>query len=245
MCYSARVKQAQHEFYKRFGATIDPSARMQYQNLIAFEKDVGPDEIKKLMGLARKPSSSQFKEAGEDERIYPNYFAPVIIWEDGQRKFVPMRYRVRPAGMPKEIPSKYNVFNARIDSLETRQTWKKLFGQKHALFPFVSFYEWVNRDGKKAQINFLPGDRQVMWAPALYDEWSSYNGEITFKSFAMITDEPPPEVEAAGHDRSPIFIHENYIDQWLQPEGKSRAELYTLLGAREAVIYGNQWVDAA
>ncbi|MCB0356506.1 MAG: SOS response-associated peptidase family protein, partial [Bdellovibrionales bacterium] len=175
--------------------------------------------MKRLMGLKRKPTSSLFKEADEYGRIFPNSFAPVIVWEGNQRILKPMRYRIRPSHSKEEIPSKYNVFNARLDSLEKRKTWSSLFMQKHALFPFQRFYEWVeNKEHKSRLISFYPKNKEIMWAPALYDIWTSASEEISFESFAIITDNPPPEVAALGHDRCPIFLREDLINNWLQPE---------------------------
>lgn len=63
--------------------------------------------------------------------------------QNNSNTIVPMRYRIRPSGSSEEIPTKYNVFNARLDSLETRQTWSSLFMRNHGLFPFKRFFEWV------------------------------------------------------------------------------------------------------
>jgi putative SOS response-associated peptidase YedK len=38
-------------------------------------------------------------------------------------------------------------------------------------------------------------------------------------SFAAITDEPPAEVAAAGHDRCVIPIKPENVDAWLNPSG--------------------------
>ena len=37
---------------------------------------------------------------GSDSRIYPGYFAPVMVMESGKRVIKPMRYQCRPAGKP-------------------------------------------------------------------------------------------------------------------------------------------------
>ncbi|MEC7181178.1 MAG: SOS response-associated peptidase family protein, partial [Bdellovibrionota bacterium] len=84
-----------------------------------------------------------FKIPGEDNIIYPNIFAPVIVYASGQKFIRPMRYRIRPAGSREEVPTKYNLFNARLDSLLKKKTWKRLVGVNHCLFPFREFYEWV------------------------------------------------------------------------------------------------------
>jgi putative SOS response-associated peptidase YedK len=172
-----------------------------------------------------------------DERIYPFYYAPVIAEGKSGRRLVPMRYRVRrPDGG--EVPGQYNVFNARIDSLESAKTWKPLFGKNHAIFPFRLFYEWVERDGGKREISFSPEDRSLMWAASIFIYTASPSGPLL--SFAMVTDDPPPEVSAAGHDRCPVFLKQSEIGGWLKPADKSLESLYSLLRNKEKTFYNSE-----
>lgn len=172
-----------------------------------------------------------------DERIFPGYFAPVVLERKGERLLAPMRYRVRrPDGG--EVPYQYNVFNARRDSLLTAATWRPLFGHSHAIFPFTKFFEWVERDGEKREISFAPENRAGMWAAALY----SQPRDGGYLSFAMVTDEPPPEVARAGHDRCPIFLEEPQIPAWLRPAAQSREALLSLLEKKEKAFYLNALV---
>ena len=194
----------------------------------------------KLGVLTRKLDKVNTKinspHATGDYRIYPYYFAPVIIQNGGHREIVPMRYRILPrTGV--EVPSQYNVFNARRDSLTTARNWKPLFGKKHAIFPFIRFFEWVERDGKKVELSFSP-DYESMWAACLYEEYQHpVLGLI--RSFAMVTDEPPPEIAQAGHDRCPVFLREDLIGDWLNPEGKTLEELDALLGEKQPAYYSH------
>lgn len=206
-----------------------------------YEAGLDPNTVKELMGLKRKPSSPVLKTPEDDGRVYPNYFAPVIVMENGKRVIKPMRYRVRLNGSTEEIPTKYNVFNARIDALEKRKTWQALFTRNHGLFPFIKFYEWVEEGGRKKLINFSPDHHEIMWAPCLFDHWQSKDKKIKFYSFALITDDPPPEIAEKGHDRCPIFLDSQNIDAWLTPEGKSKQEFYALLKQIEQVYYHFQW----
>jgi putative SOS response-associated peptidase YedK len=191
-----------------------------------------------------KKRARPFKLPTEDNRIFPNYFADVIVSDGKDRIFEPMRYRVRPNGSREEVPTKFNVFNARIDALEERKTWTPLFMNNHALIPFTNFYEWVlGPNGKPKLITFIPEGRDVMWAPCLWDEWISKDGKIHFKSFAIITDGPPKEIEIMGHDRCPIFINEEYIDEWLNPKSSNKNEIYEILKQKENVKYRWEWVE--
>lgn len=179
----------------------------------------------------RQPSAEPI---GDTYRIFPHHFAPVIFDAGDGREIVPMRYRILPrTGV--EIPTQYNVFNARRDSLLSVRSWKPLFGRQHAIFPFRKFYEWVERDEKKVELSFTPDGFSEMWASSLYEECKTENGLI--RSFAMVTDEPPAEIAAAGHDRCPVFLREDLFEEWLHPVGKSLQELDALLDHKQPTHY--------
>ena len=76
-----------------------------------------------------------------------------------------------------------------------------------------------------------------MWAPVLFDIWNAPDGSETLTSFAVITTEPPPEVLEQGHDRCPVFLREEYIEAWLNPNGRSKDEIYGMLKEVEPAYY--------
>ncbi len=230
---------------------------MELERLFKFQAEMEPSEFRQVLGLkgVEDKQLSLFKFSDEerelkffrlpedDGRIFSNYFANVIVSEKGERIIQPMRYRVRPHYSDEELPTKYNVFNARIDSFEIRDTWRPLFMRNHGIIPFTKFYEWVPGTDKKPKlISFFPEGRETMWAPCLWDEWISKDGRIHFKSFAIITDGPPSEIQSMGHDRCPIFLSEEKIDKWLNPKGQLKDELYKILSDREQVKYNYSWV---
>ena len=63
-----------------------------------------------------------------------------------------MRYRLRPNGSREEVPNKYNVFNARLDSLQSMKTWKNIFTENHGALCMKGFYEWVEDENKKKKL---------------------------------------------------------------------------------------------
>lgn len=223
---------------------ISASETKNLEKLFKLQESMDPSKFDALLGLKhstrkRKPP---FHLPGDDGKVFPNYFTDVVVEEKDQRLIIPMRYRVRPHGSKEEIPTKFNVYNARIDSLETAKTWRPLFMHNHGIVPFVKFYEWVpGPDGKPKLITFAPEDREIMWAPCLWDEWISKNGEIHFKSFAIVTDDPPEEILMMGHDRCPIFLKDDYIDEWLNPQKSNKKEIYEILKVKEDVKFVHQW----
>jgi putative SOS response-associated peptidase YedK len=182
-----------------------------------------------------------------DSRIFPGTYAPVMVWEDGQRVIKPMRYQCRPGGKPAFYDVKYpGTYNARRDNLDG--FWKGQFGHTHGIMVVNAFYENVNlhkaegrelADGEAVQnlvLEFRPRPTQDMLVACLWSKWTGPDGPDLL-SFAAITDEPPDEVAAAGHDRCIVPIRPENIDAWLDPNPKNLAALYAMLDDRERPYY--------
>ena len=169
-----------------------------------------------------------------DARIYPGHYCPVMVWENGARVLKPMRYQCRPAGKPAFFDAKYpGTYNARRDSLSG--FWKGQFGVSHGVMVADAFFEVVERDGAKAVLEFRPQGLGDMLVACLWSRWEA-PGEPSLLSFAAITDEPPPEIAATGHDRCVIPIKEANLDAWLNPQG-DLAAMQRLLDDRERPFY--------
>jgi putative SOS response-associated peptidase YedK len=164
----------------------------------------------------------------EDHRIFPGWHAPVLIERAGRRIVVPMRYQCRLAGKPAFYDAKYpGTYNARRDNLEG--FWKDQFGSHHAIMVATAFYENVSRhrmegralgEGEKEEnviLEFRPRPTLEMLVACLWSHWQE--GDESLLSFAAITDAPPAEIAAAGHDRCIIPLQRENLDAWLDPRG--------------------------
>ena len=170
-----------------------------------------------------------------DSRFFPGWYVPVIVMENGQRVVKPMRYQSRQAGKPAFYDTKYpGTYNARRENLEG--FWKGLFGHTHGLMVVSRFYENVDRDGKNVVLEFNPRTGEEMLVACLWSRWTGPDSEALL-SFAAITDEPPPEVAAAGHDRCIIPIKAEHVDAWLNPDPKDLAVQYAILDDRQRSYY--------
>ena len=173
-----------------------------------------------------------------DSRIFPGMYAPVIVQVDGQRLIRPMRYQCRPAGKPASYDRQYpGTYNARRDNLEG--FWRGQFGHTHGLMVASRFYENVEGpEGKNQVLEFVPRDGELMLIACLWSHWSDPKGkEPDLLSFAAITDEPEPEVAAAGHDRTIINIKPEHIDAWLNPDPGNLAALYGIFDDKRHPYY--------
>ncbi|WP_321959294.1 SOS response-associated peptidase family protein [Burkholderia cenocepacia] len=173
-----------------------------------------------------------------DARIFPGWYAPVLIELDGKRLVVPMRYRCRlPGWTEADEKQKPGTYNARSDSLGT--AWRKVFGFTHGLVLVDTFFENVKRDGQNVVLRFEPTPAQPMQVACLWTR-TEIPGSDDLWSFAAVTDEPPPEVAAAGHDRCIVPIKSSNVDAWLAPDPSRRAQLREILADRERPYYEHQ-----
>jgi len=172
-----------------------------------------------------------------DGRIFPFTYAPVVI-QDGDRRLLRLaRYHCRQQGSAAEIDRKFpGLYNARRDNLQ--KYWRNQFGHTHALMLCESFYENVDRDGRNAVLHFTPRPAATMLVACVYSSWTGAEGNLL--SFAAITDEPPPEVAATGHDRMIISIRPENVERWLTPQGRSPQELQDILEDRQASYYEHE-----
>jgi len=239
MCYSVHIPNKTQLTMLPVTYRRDNAAWVALRACQQWEKGITAEEQKAVFGLTRKPTALQLQAAELGGRAYPKNFVPVVVREDGTIWLRPMRYSVRPAGSPTELANKYQMFNARLDTLVEKRTWKRLVGRHHGLLPFTGFYEWVRDDeGNALELQFTPQGKDIMWAPVIWDHWKSLGGEVEFDSCALITDDPPPEVAQAGHDRCPIFLSGDAVDEWLSPElHKPDTWQKFLQGHREQVYY--------
>lgn len=168
-------------------------------------------------------------------RIYPGYYCPVLVREGDRYVVRPMRYQCRLPGWNEVIERKFpGTYNARRDKLES--SWSKVFGYSHGIVLATAFYEHVEREGADTILEFKPQTGQDMIAACIWSKTTERDGTVLY-SFAAVTDEPPAEVAAAGHDRCIIPIKRENLDAWLTPDSADLAALYAVLDDRERPYY--------
>ena len=239
-----RKTDAERKLAAKFTKTADKEVRTA-SNQVARAKT-------KLDDLSR----ATYKE--RDDRIYSGWYAPVMVKDSaGQLVVRPMRYLCRIPGVPASFDVTHSgCFNARRDNLT--KFWKKLFGHTHAVVMASAFLEHVDRHraggrdlapGEEPQdvvIKFAPSGGQPMQLAALWSHWKGKDKDgrpEDLLSFALITDEPPPEVAAAGHDRCPIPLQDQSLRAWLS--APTPADFQSLLDDRERPYYDHELAAAA
>lgn len=183
----------------------------------------------------------------DDERIFPRYFVPIVVGEGDRLLVRPMRYQCRLAGKPANYDERYpGTYNARRDNLNG--FWADLYGTHHGVMVVSSFYENVPlhmferrelKPGEKPEnrvLHFNPNPPMDMLVACLWSHWA-HGTDPDLYSFAAVTDEPPPEVAATGHNRCIIAIKPENVGDWLRPRGLGQARLEEILSDRPRPYY--------
>lgn len=70
----------------------------------------------------------------------------------------------------------------------------------------------------------------------LWSRWTA-RGEKDLLSFAIITDDPPPEIAEAAHDRCPVPIKPEHLDAWLTPDARNLEAMDAILDDKATPYY--------
>jgi len=262
-----RIRGAIDEHRSRAARKYEQDLFAQKTRLVNAERSLNVKDTKKareeiriatnkIASLTAKLSDLHRSEPAEaDNRIFPLVYTGVIVKQDGENVLTPMRYFCRPAGKPAFYDRKFpGLYNARRDNLE--KFWSEQFGSHHALMVVESFYENVPLHVKehrelgpeeRAQnlvLHFTPNPAQPMLIACLWSHWTEA-GEPDVRGFAAITDEPPEDVAAAGHDRCIINVKPEHVESWLTPQGRSSQDLQKILSDRAVARFQHAALEAA
>ncbi|MCM0605592.1 MAG: SOS response-associated peptidase family protein [Xanthomonadaceae bacterium] len=188
---------------------------------------------------------NDFEADDGEQRIYPDYYAPLIVWKGSERVIVPFRYRIE----PRFASQSYSTYNARLDHLTHSRMWRELYGKNHGVLVISRFYESISlnhfehrelspgENEKRIEIEFKPKEPTDLLVPCIFDQ--ILDSEFPLRSFALITDEPNPEVLAAGHERTPAFLKQASLDPWIKTLGKKQSDFDQVLSDQEETFFEN------
>lgn len=260
-----RIWQAIQEYRTYHGEKLKAELHRQEQRLAAAERRLAIRVTKSAENerriannkiawyRARLEDLSRDQPEPRDSRVFPQWYAPLVCVDGGECVVRPMRYHLRPADKPASIDQQFDgLYNARRDNLVG--FWRGQFGTHHGVVVMKSFFENVARhdyehrplEAGEAKENVViqyvpsvPADQTIepdLYVACLWDHWCRPS-EPELLSFAAITDDPPPEIRATGHDRCVVAIRQKNVSLWLTPSGRRDEELFRLLADREPFIY--------
>lgn len=155
--------------------------------------------------------------------IAPTEAVPVIMKTDQGLAIHEMRWWLTPAWAP-EITSRFSMFNARSEALDTSKAFRGPFRHKRGIMPASSFIEW-RKLGQGKQPYLIRPQHGVLMFAAIWDQWEK--SEHYIESCAMVTTAAAPAMDWLHH-RMPVMLSLDEAREWMNPE-TSKARLQQIM----------------
>jgi len=149
--------------------------------------------------------------------IAPTQAIPIIRnAADGSREVVMVRWGLLPYWSPGPGQQKGEMINARAETVASKPAFRDAFMRRRCVIPASSFFEWRPEGKGKQPYLITRSDHQPMAFAGLWEHWRApETGEVLESAAIIVTSAN----EAVGpiHDRMPVILDQDGIDQWLPP----------------------------
>ena len=143
--------------------------------------------------------------------IRPTNVVPVIASNRaGSRAVFPMKWG---------FSGRTLLMNARTETAPVKPTFKEAWASHRCIIPASWYYEWehlTGNDGRKrtgAKYLIQPKGSDMTWLCGLY------RIENGLPVFVILTREPGDEIRFI-HDRMPLIMPGDYVNDWIKPDVK-------------------------
>jgi putative SOS response-associated peptidase YedK len=128
------------------------------------------------------------------------------------------------------------MINARAESVPDKPAYRRAFTKHRCIIPADGFYEWQKIDSKTKQPWFFrPKDGGLVAFAGLWEVWHDpelpKDADPLF-SVTIITTDANADMENV-HNRMPLILQGNDLDEWLDPQNTDKDDLRRLLEVRK------------
>ena len=166
--------------------------------------------------------------------IAPSLLIPAIRTIDHERILAPLTWGLIPH-WSKELDSKLHLFNARMETLNQKPSFRESFRKKRSIIPASGFYEWQKQGEHKQPFYIQRQDLEPMALAGLWDAWTDPASGEVIESCAIVTAPANAQLKAI-HDRMPAILEPEHFDLWLDPNFKEIHVLQNILTLRREVL---------
>lgn len=132
----------------------------------------------------------------------------------GEPRFDYAWWGFRPAWADKKAPT---PINARIESLKRSKYFQGAFNHQRCVIPANGWYEWMRTEDGQKQPYYITHPGLQRGEALLFAGVYTPTGEGTATRVAIITEPAAKRIQHV-HDRQPVLIHPDSLDQWLNPD---------------------------
>ncbi len=179
--------------------------------------DITQPELREIIDIAkRSPLTDKFIDTHArplitDGEVRPTDIVPVIAPNSkGEQQVFPMQWGFTARD------NKRTLFNARLETAGEKPTFKDAWQSHRCVIPASHYYEWEHFKSPDGKIK--TGDRYAIQPAGCTTTWlcGLYRIEDGYPVFVILTTEPSAEL-AKIHDRMPLMLPKNKINDWINP----------------------------
>jgi putative SOS response-associated peptidase YedK len=165
-----------------------------------------PEALRYLFGYTDQPNFPA------RYNVAPTQPVPVVILENGERRFKLMRWGLLPSWV--KDPKKFAlVFNARSETVLEKPAFRNAMKRRRCLIPADGYYEWQASSTRKRPYFIHAANGEPFGFAGLSETWIGPNGE-EMDTVAIVTAAAPPDMSVLHH-RVPVTIAPGDFDRWL------------------------------
>ena len=112
---------------------------------------------------------------------------------------------------------RFRTFNARAESITSRQSFSGSFRSKRCLIPVKGFFEWQHSGNEKIPWYIYHADEEIFSLAGLFDQWVETTTGETFNTFSIITTDAN-DLLAVIHNskkRMPVILDKKNEFKWI------------------------------
>jgi putative SOS response-associated peptidase YedK len=128
----------------------------------------------------------------------------------------------------------FKGINARSESVQKSAAFREAFKERRCVVPADGFFEWTGPKEARKPIWFHREDGGLILFAGLYESWRPSPDEWE-RTFTILTTTPNAIMEPV-HDRMPVILEENAIEDWLFVRQTPASLMDLLLPAREGLL---------
>jgi putative SOS response-associated peptidase YedK len=142
-----------------------------------------------------------------------------------QRQLLPAKWGLVNS-WAKDAKAAARQINARSETAINSPAFRESFLERRCVVPADGFYEWVGAKEARRPVWFHQQDGGLLLFAGLYESWLDPATTTWLRTFTIITT-AANETVAPVHDRMPVILPPDHVDEWLfvPPQNKqSHAE---------------------
>lgn len=115
------------------------------------------------------------------------------------------------------LASRGPTFNARLETLGEKATWKAPLARRRCVVPATAYYEWHGERGAKTPFAIGDPERERIPLAGLAQWWRAADDEPWLLTATIVTRAAIGDL-ARIHDRMPLVLPEDLVGKWIDAE---------------------------